>query len=402
MEAIVFLGASTSGSSQDAISATRRLGYKTILMTDRKQRKSNEFYSIDHVVHMESMEREMIKRKIIEWSDIYAIRLLVSFVEPYVSLAASLSNEFCRTRISWRAMQRMEDKIGTRTALLDDPTNCDFTIISNEFIGKLTEQTTLKFPVIIKNPLSTGSKNVYCIENDQDFELAKKKLSSRFPNQSSIVEEYVEGTQYVIEVVVCNGKPVIVAVIQQEITKRISFIVTAYNVLVNMEDIMYVELTETIQSIMKKIGLHHGACHVEMRYTDKGWRLIEINPRISGGAMNRMIEESTGINLVEETIKLYLGETPNFIRTENRPVYTSYITFTTYGYLLKVKGVKQAESSPGVVNVHIKPAIGEIVMPAISMGYRYGYVMAVGKTETEAKSRAEQAIRLIKYYIEPI
>ena len=63
-----------------------------------------------------------------------------------------------------------------------------------------------------------------------------------------------------------------------------------------------------------------------------------MNPRISGGAMNRMIEEAFGINLVEETIKLYLGYEPNLIRKFEKPIYTHYITIRSCGYLLKVIG----------------------------------------------------------------
>ena len=63
---------------------------------------------------------------------------------------------------------------------------------------------------------------------------------------------------------------------------------------------------------IKDLGVTNAASHLEVRYVNGIWKLIEINPRISGGAMNRMIEEAFGINLVEETIKLYLGDEPIF------------------------------------------------------------------------------------------
>ena len=55
---------------------------------------------------------------------------------------------------------------------------------------------------------------------------------------------------------------------------------------------------------LKDLRVTNAACHLEFRYVYENWKLIEMNPRVSGGAMNRMIEEAFGINLVEETIKL--------------------------------------------------------------------------------------------------
>lgn len=118
--------------------------------------------------------------------------------------------------------------------------------------------------------------------------------------------------------------------------------------------------------------------------------------------MNQMVEEATGINIVEETIKMYVGKEPDLIRKRKQPVYTSYITINGMGYLLKVEGLKEAEAVPGVVDVHLTPEIGSLMMPALSMGYRYGYSIAKGDTEEEAKCRAEQATSLLKFYLEQI
>jgi biotin carboxylase len=196
--------------------------------------------------------------------------------------------------------------------------------------------------------------------------------------------------------------PIIVAIIQQEISHDYTFIVTAYNVVTAMDEEDYRSLWKTINSILRDIGLHHGACHLEMRFTQDGWKLIELNPRISGGAMNRMIEEAFDINLVRETIQLYVGEEPNLIRRKQLSVHTTYITINSTGYLLEIDGIDQAALCPKVVDVQVKPSIGSILMPPLSMGHRYGYVMAVGETGEAARERAEHAVKLIKFYLEPL
>ena len=88
--------------------------------------------------------------------------------------------------------------------------------------------------------------------------------------------------------------------------------------------------------------MKNGACHLEMRLVNGAWKLIEINPRISGGAMNRIIEVGYGINLVEETIQLMLGNEPCLTKKHHKYVYAHYLTVDSEGILIKVTGRKIA------------------------------------------------------------
>ncbi|MDW0115477.1 ATP-grasp domain-containing protein [Sporosarcina thermotolerans] len=398
METILFIGSATSGSSMDAIEAANRLGYRTLLMTNRKTfiYNQNDFPFLNKVIHLNVMDENTIRKQIIESINIeYTLQAIISFIDPYTSLAARLSNEFCNSSISSDALQIIEDKSSTREVLKDHPATCEFEIIN----GKQLIHSSMKYPFVLKKPVSNGSKDVYLIESEEYFDIAFKKLATQNP---VIIEEFVDGDQYVIELLVCKGFPMIAAIIKQEITMEYTFIVTGYEVVIKMDETIYRDLRKSVISILGEIGLDHGACHLEMRHSRKGWKLIEINPRISGGAMNRMIFEAFGINLVQETIKLYLGKEPDLLRIKCQPVYTSFITINSYGILLEIEGEKEAVSSSGVVDIHLRPVIGTMMMPPISMGQRYGYVMAIGDTSVEAKERAELAVRYIKFYVELI
>lgn len=396
--AIVFIGSSTSGSSMDALAAAGCLGYAAILLTDRKAFLRRRLEGVQ-LIYMKSLQEGIIRKELVQLIQSgHDIKAIISFVDPYVSMSAKLSNEFCGSAISSEALRLMEDKMATRLALRNNRATCDFEMI----LIWQQNPSNITYPFIMKNPVSNGSKDVYYIEDEKGFEIAVKRLTKRLPEKMLLVEEFIEGSQYVIEVVVVDTVPIILAVIQQEITKDYTFIVTAYDVVTEMDEADYGSLWKTVTTIINEIELHHGACHFEMHLTSTGWKLIELNPRISGGAMNRMIEEAFGINLVKETIKLYLGEEPDLIRKRQQPVHTSYITVNSTGYLLEIEGVEKAALCTGVVDVQVKPSIGSMIMPPLSMGHRYGYVMAVGESTEEAKERAENAARLIKFYIEPL
>lgn len=147
--------------------------------------------------------------------------------------------------------------------------------------------------------------------------------------------------------------------------------------------------------------MKNGACHLEMRLVKGELKLIEINPRISGGVMNRIIEVGFGINLVEETIQLILGNEPCLTKKHCKFVYAHYLTVDPIGKLSKVTGKNRSSQYAGVEEVYIKPRKGQILRPPLSMGDRYGYILASSDDKEEAKRIAREAASEVRFYIDP-
>lgn len=405
MDSILFIETTISGSGREAIKAASRLGYTTVLFTERKTyaMQRNKFEDVSQMIHLEKLTEDLIRTEISQLHQQGNIlKAIVSFVDPYVSVAAQLSNEFCNTALSVEALKIMEDKTATRNTLNENASTPIFDIYEPTNDLKHTIQKDYNFPIVVKSATSKASKDVYFVENKFEMELVIKKIIKLYPNVKIVLEEYLDGPQYLVEVLVHNGNINIIAIIKQEITKSIKFIVTGYAIELGLDGELYKKLVHVVESILKDLRVTDAACHLEFRYVCDNWKLIEINPRISGGAMNQMIEEAFGINLVEETIKLYLGFEPNLIRKYEKSIYTHYITIGSCGYLLKVIGENKAATQLGVKEVFIKPRKGEIMMPPISMGQRYAYVIASGNSPKEAKENAVNAASNIKFYLDPL
>jgi biotin carboxylase len=145
--------------------------------------------------------------------------------------------------------------------------------------------------------------------------------------------------------------------------------------------------------------MENGSCHLELRYHNKQWKLIEINPRIAGGAMNKMVKAAYGINLVEQILKVSLKEKPDLDKKFENYAFSQYIILSSKGILRKVTGKKRALRHQGVVEVYIKPRIGTYLHPPWSMGHRYAYVMAAGPTEESATQIAKTAAKEIQFHL---
>ncbi|HHU80110.1 MAG: hypothetical protein ACOX40_07205 [Bacilli bacterium] len=81
-----------------------------------------------------------------------------------------------------------------------------------------------------------------------------------------------------------------------------------------------------------------------------------------------------------------------------RHTYAHYLTVEQGGKLFKITGKQQAIMSPGVKHLHIKPKKGSILIPPISMGHRYAYLIANGPTSETAKRNALNAASKINFH----
>jgi len=415
MKTIIFIGTNKSGSSYDAIIAAENMHYYTVLLTDREEmlaEKRSEFPHV-HLMKLCNIDnineiRSAINGLTDKYLDIYAI---ISFVDPYCYTASILAHEYRLKYFTSEAILIMMDKIKSRE-ILDGSPYVPFFYKIDDNTPFFKSQTEGKLPLVLKIPSSAGSKNVYKVLTYWQYQNTVDELRRNYPKEPILAEEYMEGPQYLVETVTINQKVNIIAIIEQEITFTGRFIVTGYKMILEHENEneFYRSLKEAVNFIIDRHGMKNGPCHLEMKYainntrdknTDK-WRLIEANPRISGGAMNSFIETAYGINLVKETLRLAIGNEPDFTCKYKKETFLQYVIVPKAGRLIKVTGRNNAMNCRGVEQVYIKPKKDSIIIPPVSMAYRYAYVIATGKTSGDAMENAKYGASKIKFHLREI
>ena len=405
MESIIFLETNKSGSSRDGIKAAKELGYKVHLLTAKRQilQDIDQYHEVDEIYIVNLKDLKLVEDTVYKIHSTNTVKCIVSFIDSYVYLAAKLSNQFCQTRLSAEAMEIMEDKILTRHHLKHKEYSLPYYILKQDTsVKECIKYFRGKFPVVVKLPKSCGSKDVYFVKNVVQLRNRLNFLKNRYTNAEILIEEYLNGSQVIVESLVHEGRIQIASIIEQEITQSEKFIVTGYSISNEIEPIKLNALIEVSHEIINDLGLKNGNCHLELRYDGKAWKLIEVNPRIAGGVMNELIHEAYGYNYAKQILQVYSGNTPLLNKNKEETIYAHYITVNTLGKLQKVTGKSIALNVPGVIDVFIKPKKGRTLMPPLSMGNRYGYVLAKGKTKEEAKELALLAADKIKFFIEPL
>jgi biotin carboxylase len=407
MQTIVFIGSNKSGTSREALSISTTMGYYTVLLTNRGEfiKQTEEFPEVHRMEYVENLfDKELILTLIKTLqADQKQISAVMSFIDPFVSFAARISAELGLFQCSTEALAIMEEKTRFREYLKNLSVSPKFTAFRGEqSIQQCVDDYQHHLPLIIKSPVSNGSKDVLLVETITEFKEGLDYLFRKFPSSPILIEEYLVGPQYLIEVMVKDGQISLVAIIEQEVLTGERFIITGYSFPATLENEPFKELETAVTSIIQTLGLVNGTCHLEMRLIGNVWKLIEINPRMSGGAMNKIILEGTGINLVQETIKLFLGEEPLLEETKTSYVYAKFITINSRGKLIKVTGKNRALNMDGVKEVYVKPRKGAILTKPFSLGDRYAYVIATADTPEQAKEIALSASNEIKFYLDPL
>jgi biotin carboxylase len=404
LRTVVFIGLQKSGSSREAVRAAESLGYFTVVFTDKKGYllQRDEFPDVHKMMFIDLYDEIAIQNNIknLEKQGL-VIEAIMSFVDAYVHTAAVLCNQFCHTNMPIKAISKMENKILTQKFLQDTEFGIKHGIYyRGQALDLFMEKHKLDFPVIIKSPSSTGSKDVLKAETHSELINHIERLNRKYPDSPILFEEYIDGQQYLVEVLVYNGDIHIVAVVEQEITFGKRFIVTGYSLLAQIPQDLFENLSYAISNILEKLQFSNGSCHFELRMQDDQWKVIEINSRIAGGAMNKMIEAAYGINLVEQIIKVWIGKKPLLKHNHEKFIFTQYKTVSKTGTLQKVTGKERALQHEGVVDVYIKPRKGALLHPPLSMGDRYAYVLASGSTIEEAKGIAIAAANEIEFHLD--
>lgn len=402
MECIIFIGTRKSGSSFEALTASCEMNYYTILLTDNTSylKSKSDFQAVNLMRYCDLHDLDDIRYNVsrIRKSDL-DIRAIVSFTDEHCYIANLIAKEFRLNYFTLEAIKTMKDKIRTRRAIQNSPYSPFFRIIKHQSQVP-AEIVNQHLPVVLKEPMSTGSKGVVKVNTYDEYERKLSEILKKSQNSSVLLEEYLDGPQFLVETLTVNNNVHIAAVIKQEISYSYRFIVTGYKVITDYENCQ--SLLDAVDEIIHLIGLRNGSCHLELRYVKDQWKLIEINPRISGGIMNTLIQTAYGINLVKETLELATGRKPDLKPRYIKEVYVQYIVVDREGILTKVTGRGKALSCQGVERVSVKPRKGQLIIPPLSMGYRYAYVIATGDTAQKAIDNAKYAANQIKFYIKEI
>ena len=270
-----------------------------------------------------------------------------------------------------------------------------FTIVEKgKIVNDLLNQ--FNFPVITKPTDNSGSRGIMLVNKASDLERAFNYSSKNGRNGDVIIEEYMEGPEVSVEIMVINGVAHVLQVTDKLTTGNPHFVEIGHSQPSGLSK----ESVEAIQDLARRaaiaVGIKNGPAHAEIILTKNGPRMVEIGARMGGGCITtHLIPLSTGISMTKATIQTALGESVDITPKFKKGSAIRFI-IPPIGTVKKIIGKEEAENIPGVQLVEIQCTIGQRLGELENGTCRIGYVIAQGDTPEMAVEICEKALSKIQ------
>jgi len=258
----------------------------------------------------------------------------------------------------------------------------------------------LKYPVISKPIDNSGSRGIMLIHNADELKRAVEYSSNNGRNGDVIIEEYMQGPEVSVELMVIDGNPNVLQITDKYTSGNPHFVEIGHSQPSRHSDKLKKQIADLACRAAIAVGIRNGAGHAEIIITKEGPKMVEIGARMGGGCITtHLVPLSTGIDMTRATIEVALGKSPDIEAKYSRGAAILFI-LPKPGTVKMINGVNKAKAVPGITEVSVDCRIGQHLGELESGASRIGYVIATGATAEEAMSTCKVAHSLIDVVVE--
>ena len=258
----------------------------------------------------------------------------------------------------------------------------------------------IEYPCIMKPLDNSGSRGIILANNEKELKEGYGYSSSQSRGAGVIIEEYLTGSEISVEVMVVDGEASVLAVTDKTTTGHPHFVETGHSQQSKFEGSIRKEIEEVAKKAVFSVGIENGPAHVEMMVTDKGPKMIELGARMGGDCITtHLVPLSTGIDMVEATIRVACGEKPNLTPKFEKGSAIRYFSVPS-GKIKAINNVEEARKIEGIKEITFVKNVGDEAVEINSSADRAGFVIAQGETAEEAVKLCERAIKTVEIIIE--
>ena len=266
-------------------------------------------------------------------------------------------------------------------------------------------------PCVVKPADETSSADVRLVETAEQAAEHVELIRSRVENTRGqsryhelMVEEYLTGPEVSVEVLADGDRYEVLGVTDKSVIGQGYFVELAHSFPSSLPDKMVRAIGDLAVEALRACGFDLGMAHVEIKVTESGPKLIEINPRPAGGKITYLADRALGIKSLELVARQYLGQPLPARVVPEHPVAGAAIRYLIArpGRVVSVSGQERAAALPGVEEVVVKPKPGAVLREPRRNGDRAGHVLVIAETAQLAARTAEAAVKEIDIRTEPV
>lgn len=258
----------------------------------------------------------------------FDIRAVIAGSGVGVPLADILSDHWGLPGNSLRSFQFRYDKYLMQKRLKEAGLN----YLRSRIVGSVEEGINFalelkKWPLIIKWRSDIDDRKILCCRNIDEFKRKLEELffghfSEEIIKKAILIQEYVNGTEYVVNTASCNGEHQITDFWENhKYFYRTFGEAYDYTRLVRQMDAEQKEICEYILKAISLLGFRFGPAHSRLIYNDRGPVLLDCSSRpMNGPFPARLLKECLGHHVVDRILDSYL-DPDKFQKNAQKPYH---------------------------------------------------------------------------------
>jgi len=335
---------------------------------------------------------------------------VITYWEESTLLVSRVADTFNLIGIPYNVTIKIRNKYNFREFCIHNGIKAPKHIIINKESDIETAKETLNFPVVIKPVFGSSSAFVIKVNTNNEindvYTYIKSNVSSHpdsaeWDDLSIMIEEYIDGDEVDIDMLLQNGKVKFWSISDNYQTSEPFFVETGQAIPSSLPESSQRELVEMAEETLEKLGVQNGCIHFEAKSTNKGPVPIEVNLRMGGDEVYTFVKNAWGVDLVENAARIALGVYLKIHKPKDPKKYLTgkYFLSDNSGILSQLDIDEKLRTNKYLSEVHMDKEIGDVVL-APPEGFEFiGWITVFGDNAIDAEDNLTQLTKHIHYSI---
>jgi biotin carboxylase len=251
--------------------------------------------------------------------------------------------------------------------------------------------------MVLGDPAEVDEAWQWCVVHEEGVFVPDRRLPLVM-----LVEQFVDGHEYSVEMLVRDGAPLFHSVTDKLLYPGPLPIEQGHVVPADVPGELAQRLFAETERLLAAVGFHTGVVHCEWIVSGDVPYVVECAGRFAGDGILELVEQAYGFDLVRSYLTVMAGE-PLPAPLPRQAVRAAAVRFLAVepGLVEAVEGLDEACAMPGVVACDVSVHPGDRTPQLRSSWDRVGHVQARASSPAEAALVAERALARVAVKVRP-
>lgn len=273
-----------------------------------------------------------------------------------------------------------------------------------DYLEAVNKIQSAGYQCIIKPADSSGSRGIDLLSDYETDTIEKAYVYSKAVSRTGeiMVEEYMEGPEVSVETLSVDGVCHVIQITDKITTGAPYFVEMGHSQPSQLSNETKEKIERVAIAANHALGIENGPSHTEIKVTNDGPKVVELGARLGGDNITtHLVPLSTGVDMVECTIRIALGEKPDLIPKYQKGSAIRYFK-ADHGKIIQINGIDEASKLDGIQQISVVHDIGEVINGIKSSGDRVGFAIAQANSASNAIVICEKANKMIHVEVEDV